>query len=506
MRAEKDLDSLEGVRTLSLRTGSIQRGSGFRRLTSRAYTRKRRIGVHEMTRHSGISIDDDGVTLVIASESTGAGGTEVAFAPALLVLGSDGHPVAGRRARRLAAAGTGAAFADYTLRVGDPVPVIASDGSARGAADLVALTITCLLRDQATPQGPDQHLTIAHPNGWGGYQLAELRSALGRAGLDGLPTAFVPRATAAMRAIGATRADALVVAELGRHRTEITTLRGAGVDAVRTDDLGSAALDQAVLSHVLGQLAGEPSDRDDLIARCRAARRELTAGPATAVEVATNRGIERIRVTRGEFEESIRESVSITTSNICNALVDAVEKGATTYDVIIVGEGADVPLLSQTLSAGAGFGPGVEVGTTTAATGAALMAGDRAKAARTARQRRAATPADAPAAERPRPVSAPSLPKAALVPPAAERPSPDPVAPIATRVRPPVRPEPAAYQVPRPAETHRSDWPAAPAQRSGGRIRTAIVAAAAGLAVLVGGVAVTGGGGHGGGGGYHSHF
>jgi hypothetical protein len=472
-----------------------------------------------MTRHSGISIDDDGVTLVNAPETPGAGPTEVAFAPALLVLDACGHPVAGHRARRLAAAGTGAAFADFTLRVGDPVPVIGSDGSAQGAADLVALTISCLLRDQASPVGPGQHLTIAHPSGWGPYQVAELRAGLTRVGLDGLPTAFVPRAVAAVRTIGGGRADAVVVADLGRYRTEITTLRGGGVDGVRVDDLGSAELDRAVLSHVLGQLAGEPSDRDDLTARCRAARRELTGSPAAAVELPTTQGFERIRVTRAEFEESIRESVSVAVLNMCRELGDAAEKGAATYAVMIVGDGAEVPLLTQALSAEAGFGPDVAADRATAATGAALISGDRAKSGRAARQRMQAPvrpasdahtttgassgPLPEPAA-RPRPLSAPSLPKPSPDSPAVPRPSYGPRVEASVRPRPAARAERPAYQEPQSSPAPRNGWPSTPPQRSGRRVRTAIVAAAAGIAVLIGGAAVTSGGGPGSSGGWHA--
>lgn len=474
-----------------------------------------------MTRHSGISIDDDGVTLVIASEAPGAGPSEVAFAPALLVLGTDGHAVAGRRAQRLAAAGTGAAFADFTLRVGDPVPVVGSDGSARNAADLVALTISCLLRDQASPQGPDQHLTVAHPGDWGPYQLAELRAALVRAGLDGLPTAFVPRALAAVRTVDRGRADAVVVADLGRHRTEITTLRGPVSDGLRVDDLGSAELDRAVLRHVVGQLAGESSDRGELVARSRIARRELTGNPATVVEASTTHGLERIRVTRSEFEDSIRENVSVTVLNICRALGDAAEKGADTYDILIIGDGADVPLLVQTLSAETGFGPGVMPDAATVAAGAALIACDRARAGRAARQRAQATPpvrsapvvravqrstGGAPPEQtaRPKPVSAPSLPKPEAYPSPAQRRAHEPRVEAPTRLRPEARTERPAYRAPEPLPVHRNDWPTTPPARAGSRVRTAVVAAAAGLALLVGGAAVSTGGGHGGGGGWHA--
>src|SRR5581483_86431 len=266
-----------------------------------------------------------------------------------------------------------------------------------------------------------------------------------------------------------------------------------------------------VLRHVLGQLAGVPSERDDLVARCCGARRELTAGPVAVVDVMTSQGIERIRVTRGEFEETIRESVSITTLNIRRALGEAAEKGASTYDVLIVGDGADVPLLSQMLSSEVGFGPVVEVGRSTAATGAALMAGDRAEAARRARRRTVApappaAPTSNPPTSTPRsPAPPPSMPPAATAADPVRAPSSRPPAWTPVQPRSPVRPEPAAYQVPVPAEVRRNDWPAPPAQRSGGRVRTAIVAAAAGLSVLLGGVAATSAGGHGGGG-YHSHF
>jgi hypothetical protein len=457
-----------------------------------------------MTRHSGISIDDDGVTLVIAPEDPATGKPEIAFAPALLVLTPSGPPITGRRARRLAASGVGAAFSDFCARVGDPVPVVGSDGSARWAADLVALTIRCLIRDLGSPQDPGQHLTIAFPATWEPYRVGELGRALARVELDGPTTSFVPRPVAAIRMVSGRRRGPVVVADIGRYGTEVTTLTGGPVPkiaGVHPADLGAATLDRVVLEHVLDELSGdlvEQVDRPDLVARCRAARHGLTRNAAAVIEVPVTDGIERVRITRAEFEESVHEPVLEMAATISRALEDEGGDSAGDRLVVITGDGADLPLLAQALSAGPVVRPWMAPDAAAIATGAAGLSADRARSARAAR----AAHREVPARVRLE-ASAP----------------PDPDARIGAAVPAPPAPSARDRVAPAPAPQVRRDTPvptasahagfetSAPGARSSERprsgFRTTLAAASAAIALLVGGAAISTGG-HDSGPGWHT--
>jgi hypothetical protein len=135
-------------------------------------------------------------------------------------------------------------FRDFIGRVGDPVPVVGSDGSARLGADLVAMTIGGVPRGCAA--GSDlAHLAIAHPISWGPYEASVLRSALTCTEAEGVPTSLVSSPTAAVAAGMMRFSRTVIVADIGGHGTEVALVTGAAnrvgrlVATSRTDDLGA---------------------------------------------------------------------------------------------------------------------------------------------------------------------------------------------------------------------------------------------------------------------------
>jgi len=475
-----------------------------------------------MTPSVGIALAADLVRAVTLD------GTEdrVAVAPVVQVPPA-GRPVVGGATRQ----GGGGVYRDFTDRVGDPVPVIGSDGTARLGADLVALTVAGLLA-HATQGAPPAHLVIAHPAHWGRYELSVLHSALTTTSAADVPTSLVSApiaaVTAAESAGSARRDEAVLVADIGGAGTELTLL-SAGADrprqilaTSRVEDLGATALDRALARHILAQL-GEPfgtlEQADpahhaallDLVARCRAARADLGVRPATVVDVALPSRWERVRVIRTELESLIAEPISAVVSAISRMVGESENNGLTVGTVLLTGEPARTPLLTEQLSVR--IHARVLVPTDpewTVAAGAAAMAATR---ARQPRPPLARTPAAQP--PRPRPVPPTEATPAPLTPRSSPTPTPAPPSPRPVPRPTSATPTTATTPTPTVAPTARPTTPptaATPyrpaAGRGPARIRTAVVSVIAGFAVLLAGgaaVGTMGGGGSHLASGSHSH-
>ncbi|MGH3827580.1 MAG: Hsp70 family protein [Pseudonocardiaceae bacterium] len=319
----------------------------------------------------GITVGGDSVGVVVAGADTPVPPPDRMSVPAVLVTAPGVGALVGEQAERCAASGVGAVFRDFTGRVGDPVPLVGSDGSARLGADLVAMTIEGVLRRFAA--GADlAHLAIAHPAGWGPYEESVLRSALTCTEADGVPTSLVSSPIAAVTAAvaaGVMRfSETVIIADIGGQGTEVALVTGAEnhvgrlVATSRTGGLSSAGLDRALAGHVLEQVRGhlpvanphDPVNRaivQDVVASCRRAREDLTRHTSTVVDVRLPaRGV-RVRVVRTEFESLARESIHAALSSIAHLMGQARESGISVDAVVLTGEVAHTPLLTELMSA-----------------------------------------------------------------------------------------------------------------------------------------------------------
>ncbi|PZS14025.1 MAG: hypothetical protein DLM60_19825 [Pseudonocardiales bacterium] len=320
-----------------------------------------------MSRCVGISVGGDSVRAVVAGADRSVSPVSV---PAVLVLAPGAGALVGAQAERFAAPG-GAVFRDFTGRVGDPVPVVGSDGSARLGADLVAMTIGGVLR-RCAASSDLAHLAIAHPSDWGPYEVSVLRSALTCTEAEGLPTSLVssPVATVtAAVAAGVMRfSETVIVADIGGHGTEVALVTGAENQAgrleatSRTDDLSSAELDRALARHVLEQVRSRlpaPDLHDQanraivrgVVAACRVGREDLVRHTSTVIDVSLPSHKIPVRVVRAEFESLIREPILGGLSAIAHLMDQARENGIKVDAILLTGEVARTPLLSELLSA-----------------------------------------------------------------------------------------------------------------------------------------------------------
>ncbi|ULE34350.1 Hsp70 family protein [Mycobacterium sp. IDR2000157661] len=243
----------------------------------------------------------------------------------------------------------------FVDRIGDPVPLIAPDGSAHRPETLLADALHAVA--QAATQGLDAtELTVAVPAHWQPAVVAGLRRTLQHQ--------VVSDATAALTALdadpGLPRDGVLVLCDFGGSGTTITLADAADhavIEAVRFPDFSGDLIDQALLRHVAAALTdADPSGTamvESLLrlrSDCRGAKERLSAHTATtiAVEVPGHRG--DIRITRAELEGLIRGPLA----QLLVALDDTMQRRrvaqAALSAVATFGGGARIPLVTQLLS------------------------------------------------------------------------------------------------------------------------------------------------------------
>jgi hypothetical protein len=250
----------------------------------------------------------------------------------------------------------------FVDRVGDPVPLVAPDGSKHNSERLVAEALGAMA-DALTHGMPVSETAVAVPAHWSAPVVDALRRRLG----DGMPV--VSDATAALTALrakpGLPTRGVIVLCDFGGSGTSITLADAASNyapigETVRFSDFSGDQIDQALLRYVVvGLLDSSQADpastamvgslvrlRDE----CRFAKERLSAETSTAIaaDVPGYRG--DIRVTRTELEELIQAPLA----DFLAALDETLERNrvpaASVSAVATVGGGARIPLITQRLS------------------------------------------------------------------------------------------------------------------------------------------------------------
>ena len=260
----------------------------------------------------------------------------------------------------------GLTLAGFVDRVGDPVPIVAADGSQHRPEMLLAEALDRVARSSA--MAPVSEVGVAVPAHWRPSMVEALRDALrSKAGLARCP--LVPDSTAALTALrsnpGLPSAGVVVLCDFGGSGSSITLVDAAGKDepiaeTVRVPDFSGDQIDQAVLSKVVRGLF-EASDADPAgtamvgsLARlrdeCRQAKERLSDETATAIAVDVPGLQTTVRMTRMELDDLIDEPLA----EFMAALGDTLERNrvplASISAVATVGGGARIPLITQRLS------------------------------------------------------------------------------------------------------------------------------------------------------------
>src|SRR3954447_14645740 len=262
----------------------------------------------------------------------------------------------------------GLVLSGFVERVGDPVPLVAADGSPhRGELDLVEA-----LDAMARTVGGGAPIAIAVPAHWGPATVGALRGAL-RANPslapNGVPAALIPDSVAALAALqaapGLPSSGVVALVDLGGSGTSIT-LADAGSnfdqigETVRYAEFSGDQIDQALLNHVVAGIAeannADPTGTLGLgsLARlrdeARQAKERLSAETATVVPAQLPGFNSDIRVTRTELENLISEPLAGLLTTIEETLQRNNIPVANVSAVATVGGGANIPRVTQQLS------------------------------------------------------------------------------------------------------------------------------------------------------------
>jgi hypothetical protein len=261
----------------------------------------------------------------------------------------------------------GLVLTGFVERVGDPVPMVAGDGSTHRGERLVADALDALTR-AAYPSMAPRVMSVSVPAHWRQSVIDTLGAALrSNPGLSphGAPVPLVSDAVAALTALqtrpGLPARGVVALCDFGATGTSITLadaaagFRSVG-HTVRYDDFSGDLIDQAVLSHVLADLEIDPSSTSAVVAltrvrdECRIAKERLSYQTATGLRAPLPGSQSTVRLTRAELEALLRDPLD----GVIAALEDTLQRNniarAHLAAIATVGGGARIPLVTQRLS------------------------------------------------------------------------------------------------------------------------------------------------------------
>ena len=286
----------------------------------------------------------------------------------VLTLFNDRAPEVGVPGENVTVNQPGLVLSGFVERVGDPVPLVAADGSPhRGERVLVEA-----LDAMARTVGGGAPIAIAVPAHWGPGTVGALRGALrvtASLAPNGVPAALVPDSVAALAALqtapGLPSGGIVALVDLGGSGTSITLAdAGSNLDqigeTVRYPEFSGDQIDQALLNHVVAGIA-EANDADPtgtlglgslvrLRDEARQAKERLSAETATVVPAELPGFSSDVRVTRNELESLMSAPLAGLLTTIEETLQRNNIQAANVSAVATVGGGANIPVVTQQLS------------------------------------------------------------------------------------------------------------------------------------------------------------
>jgi molecular chaperone DnaK (HSP70) len=264
----------------------------------------------------------------------------------------------------------GLVITDFVDRVGDPVGIVAADGSMHRSEALVADGLRALAYAATGGRTLPESAAVTYPAHWGSQAVDALGSELSRVAEwsnPARPVTVIPDAAATLFAVranpGIPARGTVVVCDFGGSGTSITLMDAAGdyrpvAPTVRHRDFSGDLIDQALLADVMANLPAMCSfDRpgtsaigslNRLRAGCRSAKEQLSSSTVTTLtdELPGVRG--DIRLTRDELDDAIRDSLN----NFVTVLDETLARNGIRdlVTVVSVGGGANIPSVTTKLS------------------------------------------------------------------------------------------------------------------------------------------------------------
>jgi len=263
----------------------------------------------------------------------------------------------------------GLIITDFVDRVGDPVGIVAADGSTHLADKVLADALRAMLYTVGNP--PAGPVAVTYPAHWRPAAVDALRNALAAVPEFQVPNPvqLVSDATAVLTALqndpGVPTRGVIALCDFGGTGTNITLVDATKGFApigptVRHTDLSGDLVDQALLTHVINDLS-EAGTIDlsgtsaigsltRLRAQCRGAKERLSTAAVTSLVAELPAHRSEMRITRNELDEAIRAPLA----DFAGVVQETVERNgiqtAALVAVASVGGGARIPIITTTLS------------------------------------------------------------------------------------------------------------------------------------------------------------
>ena len=265
----------------------------------------------------------------------------------------------------------GLIITDFVDRVGDPVGIVASDGSTHRADSLIADALRAMLVAVGHGQPPADAVGVTYPAHWRPSAVEGLRNAL--AALPEFarpkPAPVVSDAAAALIALqhdpGVPTRGVIALCDFGGTGTSITLVDAANgftpiAPTVRHPDLSGDLIDQALLTHVINDLSAAGTidlsgtsaigSLSRLRGQCRGAKERLSTSAVTSLVAELPGHRTDVRLTRTELDDAIRQPLA----EFVGVVQETVERsGIRPADLVAVasaGGGARIPFITTTLS------------------------------------------------------------------------------------------------------------------------------------------------------------
>jgi len=266
----------------------------------------------------------------------------------------------------------GLVITDFVDRVGDPVGIVAADGSVHRSEALTADGLRALAYTATGGRALPDSVAVTYPAHWGPKAVDALGSALSRVSewsKRARPLTLIPDAAATLFAVwanpGIPARGIVAVCDFGGSGTSITLVDAAGdyqpvAPTLRHHDFSGDLIDRALLTSVMADLPSigsfDPSGTSAIgsLARlrtgCRIAKEQLSSSTVTTLsdEFPGSRG--DIRLTRNEFDDAIRDSLNNFMVVLEEALGRNGIRGSDLAAVVSVGGGANIPAVTTMLS------------------------------------------------------------------------------------------------------------------------------------------------------------
>jgi hypothetical protein len=246
----------------------------------------------------------------------------------------------------------GTVLTGFVERFGDPVPMVAADGSVHAADRLLVAALADLVR----AQGGTERTCVAVPAHWRAHRVDRMRALLP----DATVTSDAVAALTALRTSPGLPARGVVaLIDVGATGTTIT-LADAGADfrvigeAVRYDDFSGDLIDRALLTYLLAGLDVDPSSTSAVATlsefreHVRIAKERLSFQAATGLPGLGSGST--VRLTRAELESLMREPLDGVLAEFDDVLLRNGVWRSELAAVATVGGGAHIPLVTQRLS------------------------------------------------------------------------------------------------------------------------------------------------------------